>query len=248
MNEQLGSYIDMKNCLFILEDGYTATGAVNNVSGYSKGATTILVDGITGEWETGLPVTFAGHSDTYYIVSHTETSGDTTSIVITPGLTTALVDNEVVTAGPHQLQIKIGDGTLTYNETQTREYKLNRGIIDKVRDGDDTPMEVSTTFAWTYITNVFGTNEIPSVEDFIKRRGPAAAYTSTGEGCDPYAVDLVMVNDPAVCVGESNPVEIIRFPEFRWESLQHDAKAGTVSFSGKCNATEPEVTRAAAYP
>lgn len=248
MNAQTGSYIDMKNMLFILEDGYTDTLAVNLKAGYAKGDSSIAVDGFTGEIETGLKLTFASHATIYYIASHTEASGDTTNIVISPVLTAAVADDEVITVGPHQLQIKIGDGNLTYNETQAREYKLNRGIIDAVRNGDQAPLDLSTTFAWTYITNTYSGSEIPSVEDFLKRRGPAAAYVSTGQNCDPYCVDLLCVNSPPTCSGVDSPVEIIRFEEFRYESLQHDAKAGTVAMSGKCNQTQPTVTRASTYP
>ena len=41
------------------------------------------------------------------------------------------------------LEIKVGEGNLTYSEKVNREYTLNRGILDKVRDGDQTPMDVS---------------------------------------------------------------------------------------------------------
>jgi hypothetical protein len=170
MNEQLGSYIDMKECLFVLQDAYSEAGAVNKVGGYAKGDTSIVVDTFDVELEVGLQVVFTGHSTVYHIVSHSETSSVTTGIVITPALTTTVADDVVITAGPHQLQIKIGDGTFSYTETKNREYKLDRGLIDKVRNGDEAPMEVSTTFAWTYITNVTAETEIPSIEDFLKRR------------------------------------------------------------------------------
>lgn len=247
MLQQQGSYIDLKNTTIYLQDGYTLAGAVNNVSGYPQGATSVIIDGIPANTvlEVGLPVVFAGDSTRYSIVSTTETTGTTSTIVITPGLTTALTDNQVITFGPHQLEIKVGDGNLTYNETHNREYKLNRGKIDKVRDGDQTPLEVSTTFAWTYISSATG--ETPTVEDFLKRKGPAAAFVSVGQSCDPYAVNLVIVNSPPACAGESFPVEVVTFPEFRYEQLQHDAKAGTVQLSGKCNAIEPNFSRLATY-
>lgn len=246
--QQEGSYIDLKETTIFLEDGYSLTGAVNNTSGYAKGATTVAVDGFPAltVLEAGLPVVFTGDTTRYSIVSTVEGSGTTTSIVITPALKAALVDNQVITFGPHSLEIKVGDGNLTYNESKPREYKLNRGKIDKVRDGDEVPMEVSTTFAWTNISSATGATA-PSVEEFLKRKGPAAAYTSTGESCDPYAVNLVIVKSPTACAGVTYPVEKIVFPEFRYEGLQHDAKAGTVQMSGKCNATEPTITRLASY-
>lgn len=242
--EQTGSYIDLKNCLILLEDGYSVTGAVNNVAGYATGSTSIVVDGFTGVVSPNTQVIFAGHANAYQLVSTVETTGNTTTLVITPGLTTALTDEEVVTVGPHQLSIKVGDGNLTYTENHAREYKLNRGKIDKVRDGDEAPMEVSTTFAWTYISSATA-DTLPSIPEFLKRQGKASAYTTTGQGCDPYSIDIVVVNEPPTCIGVSEPVEVIRFPEFRFEQIQADAKAGTVQLSGKCNAIEPQTARKA---
>jgi hypothetical protein len=241
---QQGSYIDLKNCTIYLEDGYSKTGAVNNMSGYMIGATTVAVDGLPAltVLPIGARVTFTGDTNEYYIASTVETAGLTTSITLDKPLVAALTDNQVVTFGPNTLEIKVGDGTLTYSETKNREYKLNRGKIDKVRDGDEGPVEVNTTFAWTYI-KAYTTDTIPSVEDVLKNRGPAASWVSTGQGCDPYSINLVIKNAPKACVGETHPNETILFPEFRYEKLDHDAKAGTVSMSGKCNATEPTVTR-----
>jgi hypothetical protein len=243
-NKQQGSYIDLKNCTILLEDGYLKTGAVNLMAGYMIGATSIVVDGLPAltVLPVGARVTFAGDTEEYYIASTIETSNLTTTIVLDHGLVAALVDNVVMTVGPQCLEIKLGDGTLTYSETKNREYKLNRGIIDKVRNGDQAPMDVATTFAWTHITS-HSSETIPSVEDCLKNRGLAATWVSTGQGCDPFAVNLVIKNSPLVCVGETHTIEKVVFPEFRYEKLDHDAKAGTVSLSGKCNATEPTVTR-----
>jgi hypothetical protein len=244
MAQQQGSYIDLKNCTIFVEDGYSKTGAVNLMAGYMAGVSTIAVDGFTVILPVGARVMFAGDTTEYYITATTETSTATTGITFTPALTTTLADNVVVTVGPNRLEVKVGDGTLTYNETKNREYKLNRGRIDKVRNGDEAPLEVSLTLAWTYI-KAYTTDTIPSIEDALKNRGPAAAWVSTGQGCDPFAVNLVIKNAPVACVGEAHPVETITFPEFRYEKLNHDAKAGTVSTDGKCNATEPTVVRSA---
>lgn len=244
MNKQQGSYIDLKNCTIYIEDGYSKAAAVNLMAGYMIGATSIVIDGLPAltVLPVGARVTFAGDTEEYYIASTIETSGLTTTIVLDHGLLIAVLDNVVIHVGPQALEIKLGDGTLTYSETKNREYKLNRGIIDKVRNGDQAPLDVSTTFAWTHITS-HSSETIPSVEDCLKNRGLAATWVSTGQGCDPFAVNLVIKNNPLVCVGEVHPIEIITFPEFRYEKLDHDAKAGTVSLSGKCNATEPTVVR-----
>lgn len=244
MPQQQGSYIDLKNCTIFIEDGYSKTGAVNLMAGYMAGATSIVVDGFTVKLPVGALVQFAGDTNEYYITSTVETSSATTTIVLDKGISATLADNTVVTVGPNRLEVKVGDGTLTYNETKNREYKMNRGRIDRVRNGDEAPLEVSMTLAWTYI-KAYTTDAIPSVEDALKNRGPAAAWVSTGQGCDPFSVNLVIKNAPVACVGESYPVETITFPEFRYEKLNHDAKAGTVACDGKCNVTEPTVVRSA---
>lgn len=243
---QQGSYIDLKNCTIRLEDGYSKTGAVNLMAGYMIGASSIVVDGLPAltVLPVGIRVRFAGDTTDYYIASTIETAGLTTTIVLDTPLVAAAADNVVITFGPNVLELKVGDGTLTYSETKNREYKLNRGRIDKVRNGDEAPLEVNTTFAWTHIT-AHSSETIPSVEDVLKKRGVAASWVSTGQDCDPFAVNLVIKNAPVGCTGETYPVETITFPQFRYEKLDHDAKAGTVSCSGKCNATEPTVVRSA---
>lgn len=244
LNKQTGSYIDLKNCTIYIEDGYSKAAAVNLMAGYMIGATSIVIDGLPAltVLPVGAKVMFVGDTEEYYIASTVETSGLTTTIVLDHGLLIAVLDNVVIAIGPQSLEIKLGDGTLTYSETKNREYKLNRGIIDKVRNGDQAPLDVSTTFAWTHITS-HSSETIPSVEDCLKNRGLAASWVSTGQGCDPFAVNLIIKNAPLACVGETHTVEKITFPEFRYEKLDHDAKAGTVSLSGKCNATEPTVVR-----
>ena len=143
-----------------------------------------------------------------------------------------------------EIEIKIGEGNLTFSEKINREYTLNRGTLDEVRNGDEVPMDVSFDILWDYIKGSSTTGEDPSVEDALKQRGNAAAWESTdSDTCRPYAVDIVIVYtpSPSAC-GDS---ETITFPDFRYESLDHDLRGGTASCSGKCNATEPTVVRAA---
>ena len=41
------------------------------------------------------------------------------------------------------IDVKIGEGNLSYTERRTIEYTLNRGLLDEVREGDQVPMDVS---------------------------------------------------------------------------------------------------------
>ena len=84
---------DMKQALFYFVDGFTATGAVNNVSGYAANATTMLVDTITGIIPVGVTFIMPEGDTVYKVTSHSETLGNTTSITFTPGLVDPAVVN-----------------------------------------------------------------------------------------------------------------------------------------------------------
>ena len=144
---------------------------------------------------------------------------------------------------PKEITIKVGDGTLTYSEKRNMEYTLNRGVLDEVREGDEVPMDVSFSFVWEYIKSPNTTGATPSLEDALKKIGAAAAWVSSdADTCRPYAVDIEILYTPN-CTGSDK--ETITLPDFRYESLDHDIKAGTISCSGKCNAKQATATRAA---
>jgi hypothetical protein len=242
-----GAYIDMKNVDFFIKDGFSKNGAVNLMAGYAQGISVLAVDGFTGIVPNGVLITFANHDTIYSVTSHTETSGNTTSITISPALTDAVVDNEVVHAGPNQLKIKVGEGNLTYTEKKMREYRKDRGKLDQVRDGEEDPMEVDFQFAWVYLKSPTGAIT-PTVEEALKQIGPAASWVSTGNECEPYAVDLVIYNggNPLTCGSIVEPIEQITLRKYYYEEAPHDVKAGTVSSKGKCNSREAEIVRLAA--
>jgi hypothetical protein len=76
----------------------TKVGAVNNSAGYGVGTTTLTVDTFSGAVTTGSYVQIAGDDFPQRITGHTETTGATTQIVISPGLKNAVADNAVCTA------------------------------------------------------------------------------------------------------------------------------------------------------
>lgn len=144
------------------------------------------------------------------------------------------------TAGtPNSLNIKVGDGQLKYTETQNRDYIKDRGKLYQVRNGDEEPVDVSLEFLWEFL--YADTALPPSVEDVLKQRGQAATWVTTDtDTCAPYCVDLIIDNAPP-CAGTKT--EVIKLRLFRWEKLDHDAKAGHVSVTGKCNITGATITR-----
>jgi hypothetical protein len=148
--------------------------------------------------------------------------------------------------GGKSLAIKVGDGNLTYTEKRTIEYTRDRGILDEVRQGDEEPMDVSFDFQWDYIV---GDDPTPSVEEAIKGIGLAETagwVSSDSDACRPYAVDLEITNSPTP--SGCGDIEVITLPDFRWENLPHDVKAGSISCTGKCNAMTASASRGTTTP
>ncbi len=146
----------------------------------------------------------------------------------------------------NSIQVKVGDGTLTYDEKRTIEYLLERGLIDEVREGDQVPMDVSFNLRWEHIMSDSGDSEsIPSLDEVLKQLGAASGWVSSDtDSCRPYAVDVVIVYTPTC---DSEIVEQITLPDFRWETLNHDLKAATIACSGKCNSRYASVKRGNQY-
>jgi hypothetical protein len=237
--------IDLKNCEVFLVDGNVMTGTVNLMAGYTIGATSIVVADVTGQIPAGSRIMFAGDDFVYRVVSTIETTMNTTTVVISPGLKEALVDNQALTAGTRFLKMKVGEGDIKWTETKTREYKLDRGKISEVRNGDDTPMDVTFQIMYIELTSSDPDADPPTPEDVLKQRGGAANWDSSDNldseaSCRPFSVNIEVIHTPP-CVDLK--IEKVILPYFRYEKLDHDPKGGMISCSGKCNATEATVIR-----
>lgn len=237
--------IDLRNATIYIRDGFVLAGAVNQPASPgpipANGDTSITVDGFTSAIQAGAQFTIVGSTDTYTVVS--TTGGSTpTAIVFTPALSTAKgvpADNAIVTISPNQLTVTVGEGNLTYEEKRDMEYVRNKRQIAFVRTGDDQPMEVSMDFVWEFIKS--DTGQPPTVEEALKKIGNASAWVTSGADiCEPYCVDILIEYIPP-CLSVKK--EKILLKEYRWESLPHDLKAGTVSTKGKCKVLSPVITR-----
>lgn len=143
--------------------------------------------------------------------------------------------------GSEELEVKIGEGNLTWTEKVNRIYTKDRGVLNDVRDGDEEPVEVSIDFIWEFLKA--DTGNPPSPIDVLKQRGEASAWVSTDtDPCRPFAVDIEVLYDPP-CGGELN--EKIVLEDFRYEQLQYDLRNASVAVSGKCNVTQATITREA---
>jgi len=153
-----------------------------------------------------------------------------------------LIEAQAITrlTGHNSIEVTIGEGNLSYTEKKTREFKLNRGVLDTVRNSDDEPMDVSFDFTWEFITSANGAST-PSVHEVLKQVAPADTWLTTADdSCQPYCVDLEIVNAPACSAIDD---EGFLFEEFYYEQLNGDAKEGTVACSGRCNRLEATITR-----
>ena len=140
-----------------------------------------------------------------------------------------------------ELIIKLGDGNLTFRATKNREYFLDRGILDSVRDGDEVPVEITMDCVWEELQGSAGsTAATPTPYDVFQHEGGAVDWvTSATDTCEPFAVDIELVHTPDCTTFAA---ETILFADFRYESIDGDPKAGTLSVSGKCNITKPTIT------
>lgn len=137
---------------------------------------------------------------------------------------------------PNEIAIKVGEGNLTYTENRTIEYILDRGLIDEVREGDQVPLDVSFEFNWEYVTGSPSSGALPTIEDALKRTGNAGDWTSSdADTCAPYAVDIEILYEPFCGQSAGIENERITISDFRWESLDHDLRAATISVTGRAN-------------
>ncbi len=232
--------IELRHATIRVVDGHTNTGAVNDTP--LNGDTSLTVDAIVGQIPAFAKMTIVGANRTYRVL--TATGNPTTSITFEPALATAdgiPLDNALITFGGRFVEAKIGDGNLTYTENREMEYRLDRGELDTVREGDDQPLEISLDFVWEFLRASVG--DEPTLEDAIKQRGEASAWVTSDsvDPCSPYAVDIEIEHDPP-CAGEQR--EFILLPDFRWESLEHNASDAQISLSGRCNSREAVISRA----
>jgi len=245
------SVVDLKNCTFSILDGLagTAVGPVTPVP--MMGDTTLatltsiaLNTKVTTLIPVGARFKIAGETDTTVIHTVTArtpaTMGPTTSITFSPALGAGTyAASAVITFQSNKIDVKIGTGNLTYSEKKNIEYILDRGQLSDVREGDQVPMDVTMDAVFEHV--VSGTGESITPVEAIKGTGGASEFVSSAtDKCEPFAVDLQVLN--ALNCGTTQSENFL-FPDFRHDQIDFDFSKGTISFKGKCNATEPVITR-----
>ena len=134
------------------------------------------------------------------------------------------------------VEFTFDEGDFQWTTNYEWNYKPNRGILGSangatVTKGDDQPMSVNFQGRYSKYKSVSDAKpqEILSNSD--------GSYTSTDlAACATYACNLLLTNLPSCGEGES-----LLFPDFRLDEKQYGIRDGQVSFTGRCNAVEPEV-------
>jgi hypothetical protein len=244
--------IELRDCNVLFQDGLSGTGAINQATPPVQNDTDFDIDTIvlntvdTEKVPVGARFKVAGETTqvfhTVTACTPTDTS-PTTNIEFTPALGAGTyTDNGMVTFYPQQLEIKVGDGNITYTEHNEYEYLKDRGDLDTVREGDQVPMDVKLEATFEHITQ--GTSEPVSPMDALKGVGGADEWVNaSADPCEPYCVDLVVLHTPPCGTAE---LERVTFPDFRSETREISYKNATISITGKCKAVEPIVVRESA--
>jgi len=147
------------------------------------------------------------------------------------------------TPTPKSLTVKLGNGSLTWDEKRNIEYILDRGNLDDVREGDQVPVQFDLEGSFEKYTGSVGSST-PTPDDALKNLGEASDWVSSdADACKPYAVDLELSIVPSGCTSDDK--EVFTFSDFRWEDVKHNTKTGMLSVSGKCNIIRPSVVRQA---
>lgn len=137
----------------------------------------------------------------------------------------------ITDGGSASIEIKIGEGNISWTETRNLEYTHDRGAVSEVRLGDDEPCELSFDFIWTWLSSISGSSPYEAIKGIDG--------TTSGSDCEPFAVDIKI--EMHGCDGDS-VIETITFPEFRYDTISADLRQGQLSCSGKIPAIAPTIT------
>jgi len=238
--------IELRNTKVYIEDGFAGTALVNNAANYVAADVTMLID---SQVTNSVPSTVVPVGARFVIgaVTHTVTAklpadntGPTTSITFSPPLAGAVADNDEITFISQRLEIKIGEGDISWTEAREFIYDLDRDKLDTVRQGADQPVSAEMSFTYEWVKSQSGQPMTPV--EALKGIGPASQWvSSSADLCEPYAVNIRVRHCPP-CGGAQD--EDVVFPDFRWESLDFSLADASISVSGQCNVTEVESARA----
>jgi hypothetical protein len=238
-----GLSVDDKNWLTIVVDGALLTGTTVS-SGTSLGLQSISLNSTnTDLCPVGARFTIATETLTpiHTVLARDNNLDDalTLRVNVTPAISSAVSDTDAITFLPQRIEIKIGEGDLTWTESREILYDLDRDLLDTVRLGQEQPVEVDLAFIFDYVTTESGQAITPV--DALKQIGEATEWVSSSSDlCEPYAVDIYALHC-VPCGGEED--QDFTFQDFRWESLDYSVQDASIAVSGRCNVSSVPTTR-----
>lgn len=126
--------------------------------------------------------------------------------------------------GTNYISIRVGEGTFAYSIKRDIQQRKSRGKLDKVREGEEFPTEISMQFVWDNISS--SGSEPPTFEEIIY--GTAPGWISANADFDPsgpYMVHLQLVNQvPCYGIGGGSETETLNFPFFTVADFNHSLK------------------------
>lgn len=242
--------IELRDVTIYIQDGLSGSATLSANASQNETAininTVVLNTTDTDLVPVGARLYLAGETtNTVHTVTARDpsTNSPTTCVTITPALGAGTYNSgnstNVVTFIAQRIEVQIGEGNLTWTETKEYEYLRERGDLDTVREGDEQPVEMSLDFVYEYIKTESGQTITPV--DAVKKAGEAAEWvTSSSDQCEPYAVDVLAKH--CVPCGTDQDEDVL-FTDFRYETLDFDIGEATIAVSGRCNVSEPTVTR-----
>jgi hypothetical protein len=242
--------IEMRDVTIYVQDGLAGTGnlsANGTLNDASLDVDTIVLNTTTTNLiPVGARLTVNGETvNTVHTVTGRTPSanGPTTNIVIIPILGAGTYNSGNVEGAltfiNQRIEIKVGEGNLTWTEAKEYEYLRERGDLDTVKEADEQPVEMAMEFVYEYIKTESG--KTITATDALKNQGEASEWVSTSSDlCEPYCIDILAKH--CVPCGTDEDEDVL-FTDFRYESLDYDVGEATIAVSGRCNVSEPTVNR-----
>ena len=177
------------------------------------------------------------------VVAAVQDGLSTWEVTFSPAWTAGFVpsDDAVITFYPRKIEVKVGEGDISWSKTKDPQIDLDRGVIDGARDGDQQAMTVDFAFVLDWLAS--STTDVPTVDEVLEREGEAADWTNAAaDPCETYQVTLKVIDAPD-CGSEL--AEILIFPYFIPTTVNPSVEAASVTVSGVCVATKPIKRRVA---
>lgn len=156
--------------------------------------------------------------------------------------------------------LKFGGGDVSWQETESVEYSTDRGRLDDVREGDESPITVTFSGVFTHALSISASTEPFTPYEILRANrlnayhpnGRTANFVGYGEpwlitagGCPPYATELELHINPRLRCPLNSTIQGdgILFRYFRTEEHGVSINGGEFNVSGKCNVLIPTFQR-----